>query len=53
MLDITQEIKDSLLPIVNSKDNAFSVSLGILAGKRDFLHFDQWINERIKVRVGL
>jgi CCR4-NOT transcription complex subunit 1 len=48
VLDITQEIKDSLLPIVNCKDINFSVSLGILAGKRDFLHFDQWINERIK-----
>jgi hypothetical protein len=40
VLDITQEIKDSLLSIVNSKDNEFSVALGILAGKRDFLHFD-------------
>jgi len=36
---------------VNSKDNEFSVALGILAGKRDFLHFDQWVNERIKIKV--
>lgn len=50
VLDITQEIKDSLLPIVNCSDIGFSVSLGILAGKRDFLHFDQWINERIKIK---
>jgi len=50
VLDITQEIKDSLLPIVNSNDFEFSVALGILAGKRDFLHFDQWINERIKTK---
>jgi len=50
VLDITQEIKDSLLPIVNSLDDEFSVNLGILAGKRDFLHFDQWINEKIKSR---
>ncbi len=40
VLDITQEIKDSLLPIVNCTDYEFSVGLGILAGKRDFLHFD-------------
>ena len=51
VLDITQEIKDSLLPIVNSNDFEFSVALGILAGKRDFLHFDQWINDRIKTKV--
>ena len=49
-MDITQEIKDSLLPIVNCNDINFSVALGILAGKRDFLHFDQWINERIKTK---
>ena len=48
VLDITQEIKDSLLPIVNCTDYEFSVGLGILAGKRDFLHFDQWLAERIR-----
>jgi len=48
VLDICQEIKNSLLPIVNSCDYDFSVGLGILADKRDFLHFDQWICERIK-----
>ena len=24
------------------------MALGILAGKRDFLNFDQWVNDRIK-----
>ena len=48
VLDITQEIKDSLIPIANCNDPNFSISLGILAGKRDFLHFDQWISERIR-----
>jgi CCR4-NOT transcription complex subunit 1 len=37
-----------LIPIANCSDYDFSVSLGILAGKRDFLHFDQWISERIR-----
>lgn len=48
VLDISQEIKDSLLPIVNCRDYNFSVSLGILAAKRDFLHLDQWIAKRIR-----
>jgi len=48
VLDISQEIKDSLLPIVNCRDYSFSVSLGILAAKRDFLHLDQWIAKRIR-----
>lgn len=48
VLDISQEIKDSLLPIVNCRDYTFSVSLGILAAKRDFLHLDQWVSRRIK-----
>ena len=48
VLDITQEIKDTLIPIVNCDDYYFSVHLGILAGKRDFLHYDQWLANRIK-----
>ena len=40
VLDISQEIKDSLIKIANCNDYSFSVCLGILAGKRDFLHFD-------------
>ena len=43
VLDITQEIKDSFMTIVNCADYKFAVNLGILAGKRDFLHFDVWI----------
>lgn len=46
VIDITQEIKDSLLPILNNSEYYFSVHLGILAGKREFLHFDEWISER-------
>lgn len=30
-------------------DHNFSVPLGILAGKREFLNFDRWLQERIKV----
>lgn len=48
VLDITQEIKDSLIKIVYCNDFNFAVSLGILAGKRDFLHYDVWLKERIK-----
>lgn len=48
VLDITQEIKDSLLPIVSCSDYNFAVHLGILAGKRDFLNYDVWLKSRIK-----
>ena len=51
VLDITQEIKDSLIKIVYCQDYDFAVNLGILAGKRDFLHYDVWLKERIK-KVG-
>jgi hypothetical protein len=43
VLDITQEVRDSLLAIVYCEDYNFAVNLGILAGKRDFLHYDNWI----------
>ena len=36
------------MPIVNCDDYYFAVNLGILAGKRDFLHYDQWLVDRIK-----
>lgn len=48
VLDITQEIKDSLMPIANCNEHTFSVSLGLLASKREFLHFEHWITDRIK-----
>ena len=48
VLDITQEIKDSLIPLTNCYNLNFSVSLGILASKREFLHFEHWLTERIK-----
>lgn len=47
VLDITQEVKESLLPIVECEDYFFAVNLGILAGKRDFLHYDVWLSRRI------
>lgn len=48
VLDITQEVRDSLIPIVYCEDYNFALNLGILAGKRDFLHYDVWIKSRIK-----
>ena len=33
---------------MNCDDFYFAVNLGILAGKRDFLHYDVWLQERIK-----
>ena len=37
-----------MIPIVYCEDYEFAVSLGILAGKRDFLHYDVWIKNRLK-----
>ena len=48
ILDITQKLKDSLLLLVDCNDYKFAVNLGILAVKRDFLHIDSWIKERIE-----
>jgi CCR4-NOT transcription complex subunit 1 len=47
VLDITQEVKESLIPIVDCEDYYFAVNLAILAGKRDFLHYDVWLQHRI------
>ena len=41
-------MKESLIPIVSCQDYYFAVNLGILAGKRDFLHYDVWLASRIK-----
>ena len=41
-------LKDSLLPLVNSKYHNFSVHLGLLASKRDYLHIEQWLKKSIK-----
>lgn len=39
VLDITQNIRESLIPLTYWNDYGFAVALGILAGKREFLHF--------------
>lgn len=48
ILDLANNtIKDSLLPLVNSKYHNFSVHLGLLASKRDYLHIEKWLNKNI------
>lgn len=46
VIEITQEIKDSLIKFINCADYDFAIGLGILAGKRDFLNYDAWLRER-------
>ena len=48
VLDITQSIREALIPLSNWNDYQFSVALGVLAGKREFLHFEHWVKERLK-----
>lgn len=47
LLDLTQEIRDSLLKLVACDYHKFTVHFGLLASKRDFLHLEHWVNERI------
>ena len=48
ILDLANNIiKDSLLPLVNSKYHNFSVHLGLLASKRDYLHIEKWLKKNI------
>ena len=48
LLELTQEIKDSLLVIAASNNHKFAVHFGLLASKRDFLHLQQWLQDRVK-----
>jgi CCR4-NOT transcription complex subunit 1 len=48
LLDLTQEIKDSLLTLANCDHHKFAVHFGLLASKRDFLHLDQWVKDRVR-----
>lgn len=48
ILDITQKVKDSLIPMVSSKYDNFSIGLAVLAVKRDFLHLDPWLADQIE-----
>ena len=41
-------LKDSLLPLVDSKYHNFSVHLGLLASKRDYLHIEKWLQRNIE-----
>ena len=52
VLDLTQQIRESLLLLVKCSDYEFAIILGILAGWREFLHFDEWLNDRINKRAG-
>ena len=48
IFDLSNNIlKDSLLPLVDSKYHNFSVHLGLLASKRDYLHIEKWLQRNI------
>jgi len=49
IFDLTNNVlKDSLLPLVHSKYHKFSVNLGLLASKRDYLYIDKWLKNNIE-----
>jgi len=47
IIDLTQNLKDALIVFTQHPDIKFCVRLGLLAGKRDFLHFESWVGERL------
>ena len=48
ILDLANNIiKDSLLILVNSKYHDFSIHLGLLASKRDYLYIEKWLKKNI------
>jgi len=47
ILDLTQKLKDSLMQVTTCNDHYFTVNLGILSAKRDYLRLEQWLSERI------
>jgi len=47
ILDLTQKLKDSLMLVTTCNDHNFTVNLGILSAKRDYLRLEQWLSERI------
>lgn len=48
ILDLTQEIKDSLMLTLRNSDHYFSLSLGILAAKKGLLNLEDWIDRKLK-----
>lgn len=52
ILEINQEVKDSLIKFVCCNDYEFAVKYGIIASHRDYLNYDQWLQERTQT-VGL
>ena len=47
LIDLTQEIKESLLTLAKANDHLFAVHFGLLASKKDYLHLEHWLTERI------
>lgn len=47
ILELNQEIKDSLMRFVNCSDFDFAIGYGLLASKRDYLNMASWLKERI------
>lgn len=46
--DLCQRMKETYTSFICSEDDEFSISIAIVAIKRDYLNIEQWLNERIE-----
>lgn len=47
IIDFSQNIKDFVVPLTQTEYHYFSISLSLLAVKREYLRLENWIEERI------
>lgn len=48
ILDFSQQIKDFFIPLTQTEYHYFSISLSLLAVKREFLRLENWIEGRLQ-----
>lgn len=48
LIDFSQNIKDFVLPLTQTDYHYFSISLSLLAIKREYLRLENWINESLE-----
>ena len=53
ILDYAQTIKDFFQPLTQSTYHYFSISLALLAVKRDFLRLENWVQARLNAEGGV
>ena len=47
ILDMSQNIRESLLSLIKSENHFFSIKLALMAVKREYLRLEYWVNDRL------